>query len=99
MTARDKTNRKQQKKQQKQRKKNQFRACFSIKSLNFRLLILKQEFLIVSARLHTEFAVELLLAERKLLEEQVNMLKLRVFRVGILRPIISRTERQNLVPL
>jgi hypothetical protein len=73
MRVRDKTN----KKQEKQRKMNQFR-----------LLTLKQDFLKVSVSLQTAFAVETHLAEGQWLEEQVNMLKLPMFRVGIRRTLL-----------
>jgi hypothetical protein len=47
----------------------------------FRLLILNQDFLKMSLSLQTAFAVEIHLADGQWLEEQVNMLKLRMFRV------------------
>jgi hypothetical protein len=45
----------------------------------------------MSVNLQTVFAVEAYVAIGKWLEEQVNMLKLRMFRVGIRSPAISRT--------
>jgi hypothetical protein len=66
-TAQDKTN----KKQQKQSKMN-----------HFQLLTLKHEFLKISISLQTAFAAETHVAEVQWPEEQVNMLKSRMFRVG-----------------
>jgi hypothetical protein len=65
----------------------------------FRLLTPKQEFLKISLSLHTAFTVETHLAERQWLETHVHMVKLRMFRVGIRKPTISRTEGQHLVPI
>jgi CRISPR/Cas system-associated protein endoribonuclease Cas2 len=57
--------------QKKQRKRNQLR-----------LFIFKREFLEVSVYLQTAFGAETHVAEVQRLEEQLNMVKLRVFRVG-----------------
>jgi hypothetical protein len=63
------------------------------------LLTVKHEFLKLFAYLQTAFAVETHLAEGQWLEEQVNMVKLRMFRVGTRRPAVSRTEGQHRGPL
>jgi hypothetical protein len=73
MRVRNKTNNKKQK----QGKMNQFR-----------LLTLKQVFLKVSVNLRTAFAVETHVAEWQWLEEQVNVLKLPMFRVGTRRTLL-----------
>jgi hypothetical protein len=57
----------------------------------FRLLKNK-EFLNISVSLHTAFPDEAHLAEGQWLEEQVNMLKLRILAVGTRKPNISRRE-------
>jgi hypothetical protein len=54
----------------------------------FKLLTLRQEFLKISLSLPTAFAVETHLAEVQWLEEQVNKLKLPMFRVGTPRPTV-----------
>jgi DNA topoisomerase IB len=66
---------------------------------HFRLLRFKQEFLKITASLQTASAVATHQSQGQWLEEQVNMLKLRMFRVGNRRPAISRTEGQHLVPI
>jgi hypothetical protein len=53
----------------------------------------------MSVGLQTAFAIETQLAEGQWLEEQVNVLKLRMFRVGTRRPTVSRTEGQYLVQI
>jgi hypothetical protein len=65
----------------------------------FKLLALKQELLKISVSLQTAFAVETHLAEGKRLEEQENVLKSQLFRVGNRRSNISRTEGKHLEPL
>jgi hypothetical protein len=52
----------------------------------------------MSLSLQTAFAVETHLAEGQWLEEQVNVLKLGMLRVGTRRPSIFRTD-EHLVPL
>jgi hypothetical protein len=64
-----------------------------------RLFTLKYDLLKISVDLQTSFAVEIHLAEGQWLKEQLNVLKLRVFRVGTRMPTVSRTEGQCLVPL
>jgi hypothetical protein len=49
--------------------------------------------------LQTAFVVETHLAEGQWLEEQVNMVKLRMLRVGTRRPTIPMTEGQHLVEI
>jgi hypothetical protein len=48
----------------------------------------------ISVDLQTTFAAETHLAEGQWLKEQLNVLKLRVFRVGTRMPSVSRTEGQ-----
>jgi hypothetical protein len=60
---------------------------------------MKQELLKIFLCLQTTFAFETRLAEGQWLEEQVNMLKLRIFREGKRRPAVSRAEGQHLMPL
>jgi hypothetical protein len=67
--------------------------------IKFRPLTLKLEFLKIPVSLQTVFEVETCLAVGKWLEEQVNMLKLRMLRLGTRRPTISRTYGQHLVPI
>jgi hypothetical protein len=64
-----------------------------------RLLKLKHDLLEISVYLQTAFAAETHLAEGQWLKEQLNVVKLRMFRVGTRRPTVSRTEGQCLVPL
>jgi hypothetical protein len=52
-------------------------------SYNLKLFTLKHELLKISVRSQTAFAAETCPAEGQWLEEQANMLKLRMFRVGI----------------
>jgi hypothetical protein len=54
------------------------------------IIIVVQEFLKISVSFQTAFAAETRLAEGQWLEEQVNMATLRMFRVGISRPTVSR---------
>jgi hypothetical protein len=44
--------------------------------------------------LQTAFAADTHLAEGQWLKEQLNVVKLRMFRVGTRRPTVSRTEEQ-----
>jgi hypothetical protein len=53
----------------------------------------------MSVSLQTAFAFETHLIEGQWPEEQVNMLRSGMFRIGTRRPTLSRTEGQNLVPL
>jgi hypothetical protein len=64
-----------------------------------RLFKLKYELVQISANLRTEFAAEKHLPVGQLLEEQLNIEKFRMFRVGTHKPTASRTEGQNLAPL
>jgi hypothetical protein len=77
MTAENKANKEQQKR---------------IKMNQFRLLTFKQELLKLSVSLHTGFTVGTHLTETQWLQEQVNMMKFWMFRVGTRRPAVSRTE-------
>jgi hypothetical protein len=63
------------------------------------LFILKHEFLNISVHLQSAFAAETRLAEGQWLEEQLNWVKLRMFRVGTRIPTVSRAEGQHLAPL
>jgi hypothetical protein len=83
-TTQDKTNNKVTK----QRKMEQLR-----------LLKLKHDLLKLSVNLQTAFAADTHLAEGQCLEDQLNVIKLRTFRVGTRMPTVSRTEGQYLVPL
>jgi hypothetical protein len=60
---------------------------------------LKHDLLKISVDLQTEFAADTHLAEGQWLKEQLNVVKLRMFRVGTRMPTVSRTEGQCLVPL
>jgi hypothetical protein len=53
----------------------------------------------ISVDLQTEFAAETHLVEGQWLKEQLNVIKLRMFRAGTRMPTVSRTEGQCLVPL
>jgi hypothetical protein len=64
-----------------------------------RLLTLKHNLLKISVDLQTVFSAETRLAEWQWLKEQLNVLKLRMFRVGTRMPTVSRTEGKYLVPL
>jgi hypothetical protein len=63
------------------------------------IFTLKYDLLKISVDLQTAFAAETQLAEGQWLKEHLNMLKLRMFRVGTRMPTVSRTEGQCLVPL
>jgi hypothetical protein len=64
-----------------------------------RLFTLKHNVLKISVDLQTAFDAETHLAEGQWLKEQLNVLKLRMFRVGTRMPTVSRTEGHCLVPL
>jgi hypothetical protein len=64
-----------------------------------RIFKLKHDLLKISIDLQTAFAADTHLAEGQWLKEQVNVVKLRMFRVGTRRPTVSMTEGQCLVPL
>jgi hypothetical protein len=53
----------------------------------------------MSTNLQTEFAARTHLPVGEWLEEQLNVEKFRMFRVGTRKTTASRTEGQNLVPL
>jgi hypothetical protein len=64
-----------------------------------RLYEFKHDLLKISVDLETAFTAETHLAEGQWLKEQLNVVKLRMFRVGTRMPTVSRTEGQCLVPL
>jgi hypothetical protein len=64
-----------------------------------RLIAVQHKLLKISAHLQAAFAAETHLTEVQWLKEQLNMVKLRMFRVGTRMPTVSRTEGQYLVPL
>jgi hypothetical protein len=84
-TTKNKTNKR---KTRKQRKVDQLR-----------LFKLEHDLLKISLDLQTAFAADAHLAEGQWLKEQLNVVKLRMFRVGARMPTVSRTEGQYLVPL
>jgi hypothetical protein len=53
----------------------------------------------ISVDLQTAFAADTHLAEGQWLKEQLNVVKLRMFRAGTRMPTVSRAEGQRLVPL
>jgi hypothetical protein len=59
---------------------------------------LKHDLPKISIDLQTAFAEDTNLAEGQWLKEQLNVVKLHMFRVRTQRPTVSRTERQYLVP-
>jgi hypothetical protein len=59
---------------------------------------LKHDLLKISIDLQTAFSADTHLAEGQWLKEQLNVVKLHMFRVGTRRPTVSRTEGQYLVP-
>jgi hypothetical protein len=63
------------------------------------LFIFKREFLKISVDLQSTFAAETRRAEGQWLKEQLNVVKLRMFRVGTRMPTVSKTDGQYLVPL
>jgi hypothetical protein len=64
-----------------------------------RFSTLKDYLIQISIDLQTAIAAETHLAEGQWLKERLNMVKLRMFRVGTRMPTVSRTEGQCLVPL
>jgi hypothetical protein len=64
-----------------------------------RLFKLKYDLLKISLNLHPAFTADTHLAEGQWLKEELNMVKLHMFRVGTRIPTVSRTEGQYLVPL
>jgi hypothetical protein len=66
---------------------------------HLRLFTVKYGLLKISVHLQTAFAAETHPAERQWLKEQLNVVKLRLFRVGTRMPTVSRTEGQHLAPL
>jgi hypothetical protein len=66
---------------------------------HLRLFKLKHDLLKISVDLQTAFAADTHFAEGQWLKEQLNVAKLRMFRVGTRMPTVSRTEGQYLVPL
>jgi hypothetical protein len=74
-------------KTRKQRKVNQLR-----------LFKLKHDLLKISIDLQTALAADTHLAEGQWLTEQLNLVKLGMFRVRTRRPTVSRTEGQYFVP-
>jgi hypothetical protein len=65
---------------------------------NLRLFKLKHDILEISIELQTALAVDTHLSEGQSLKEQLNVVKLRMFRVGTRKPTVSRTKGQYLVP-
>jgi hypothetical protein len=65
---------------------------------HLRLFTLKYDLLKISVDLQTASAAETQLAEGQGLKEQMNVLKLRMFRVGTRMPTVSGTGGQYLVP-
>jgi hypothetical protein len=74
--------------------KKQYKQCSMDQ---FRLLTLKYEVLKISVYIKTAFTFETHLAERQWLEEQVPVVKLRMFRVGTRRTAVSRIGGKYLV--
>jgi hypothetical protein len=64
-----------------------------------RLFKIKHDILKISVDLQTAFSAETQLAKWQWLKEQLNVIKLCTLRVGTRMPIVSRTERQYLMPL
>jgi hypothetical protein len=64
-----------------------------------RLFIFKREFIKISVDLKTEFGADTHLAEGQWLKAHLNVIKLRMFRVGTRMPTVSRTDGQYLLPL
>jgi hypothetical protein len=64
-----------------------------------RLLKFEHDLLKISIYLRTEFAADTHLAEGQWLKEQLNVVKLGLFRVGTRMPTVSRTDGHCLVPL
>jgi hypothetical protein len=66
---------------------------------HLRLFTLKYDLLKISVYLQTAFAAETHLAEGQWLQEQLNVLKLRMFRVGTRMSAVFRTDGHCLMPL
>jgi hypothetical protein len=64
-----------------------------------KLFKLKHDLLKISVGLQTAFAPDTHLAEGQWLKEQLNVVKLRMFRVETRMSTVFRTEGQYLVPL
>jgi hypothetical protein len=64
-----------------------------------KLFALKYDLLKISVYSRTALAAETHLAAGQWLKEQLNVLKLRMFRVGTRMPTVSRTDGHCLVPL
>jgi phenylalanyl-tRNA synthetase alpha subunit len=71
------------------------------KEYQLKMFILKRKFrkISVDLREHFELAAEPHQAEGRWLDEQLNSVKLRIFRVGTRRPTVSRREGQHLTQL
>jgi hypothetical protein len=67
--------------------------------LQLRLFKFKHDLLKISVHLIISFAADTHLAEGQWLKEQLNVVKLRIFRVGTRMPAVSMREGQYLVPL
>jgi hypothetical protein len=81
------------------RTKNKKRNTRKQRKVNQRRLFkLKRDLLKIFINLQTALAADTHLADGQWLTEQLNVVKLRMFRVGTRRPTISRTEGQYLVP-
>jgi hypothetical protein len=66
---------------------------------HLRLFTLKYDLLKISVYLQAAFVAETHLPEGQWLKEQLNVLKLRMFRVGTRMPTVSRTHGHCLAPL
>jgi hypothetical protein len=64
-----------------------------------RLFRLKHDLLKLSVDLQTALTADTHLAEGQWLKEQLNVVKLRMFRVGTRMPTVSRAEGQCSVPV
>jgi hypothetical protein len=67
------------------------------KVVQLRPFKLKHDLLKISIDVQTALAADTHLAEGQWLKEQLNVVKLRMFRVGTRRPTVSRIEGQYLV--
>jgi hypothetical protein len=63
-----------------------------------RLFKFKHDLLKISVDLQTAFAADTHLAEGQWLKEQLNVVELRMLRVGTRMPTVSRREGKCLVP-
>jgi hypothetical protein len=77
-----------------QGKTNKIATTKQTKMNQLRLFKFKDDLLKLSVDLQTAFAAETHLAEGQWLKEQLNAVKLRMFRVGTRMPTVSRTEGQ-----